>query len=152
LLFCFRLGLSRITQATVKTWWRLYSLERASRGALVPLNHANVPVTCTRLCLKDLVPIQWKHRYNRKCIQSCPRAAIFATLPTFRGTRHGLHVSGKWIVVDCFAILLSQQQCQRNSRLWVDDASSVFLRASFFDAVSQTTTTTRPTAVRSRYV
>jgi len=79
------------------------------------------------------------------------RAAIVATVPTFRGTRHGIHVSVKWIVFDCFAILLLQQHCQRNSRLWVDDASSVFLRCIVANNKNKTNYRSKQVRVMSCY-
>lgn len=52
----------------------------ASTGALAPLSRADVAATCARLCIRGIVPTQWKNHPKKERIQMFRKAALFATV------------------------------------------------------------------------
>lgn len=52
----------------------------ASTGALPPLTRADVAATCARMCLRGMVPTQWKNNVKKERIIFPRKAAFFATV------------------------------------------------------------------------
>ena len=111
-------------------------LHRAvSTGALAPLTRADVAATCTRLCLKGIVPTQWKTRPKKERIQMLRKAAFFATVAAesisqCSDMESALQGSGLWLAVSHFY--------SRNSNAnGTHDYGWASLRASSLYALSQ---------------
>ena len=118
----------------LKMWTRL--LHRAvSTGGLSPLTRADVAAACTRLCLKGMVPTQWKNRPKRERIQLLRKAAFFATVAAeaisqCSDMESTLQASGLWLTV-------SQFYSRKSNANGIPNYGWATLRASSLYALSQ---------------
>jgi hypothetical protein len=122
------------TMVRCQKWTELLH-RAASTGALSVLSRADVAAMCARMCLKGIVPTQWKNYPKKERISLPRKAAFFATVAAeavshCQDMESTLSGSGMWLAA-------SQFYSRGSNANGAHDYGWATLRASALHALSQ---------------